>query len=87
MFHHKEIRLPSVNYVGQQFYFITICCFHRRKTFHDPAHCALLLEIPPKQRLLHPLFSIFLLTSFVPSFHYSFTSSSPFLAPNLLKIC
>lgn len=45
MFHHKNIRLRGVNYVGQQCYFLTLCCFGRRPVFADPRRCARLLEI------------------------------------------
>ncbi|HKW62101.1 MAG TPA: transposase [Candidatus Acidoferrum sp.] len=44
MFHHKNIRLRQFNYVGQQCYFLTLCCFDRRPVFADPKQCAWLLE-------------------------------------------
>jgi putative transposase len=44
MFHRKNIRLTASNYIGRQFYFVTICCFDRRKIFQDPLRGAWLLD-------------------------------------------
>jgi putative transposase len=45
MIRHKKIRLGPSNYAGQQFYFITMCCFDRRKIFQDPQRCLWLLDV------------------------------------------
>jgi REP-associated tyrosine transposase len=42
---HKNIRLAPQNYLGQQIYFVTICCQARRNIFMDPQRCSWLLEI------------------------------------------
>jgi REP-associated tyrosine transposase len=42
---HKNIRLAPQNYVGQQIYFVIICCQARRNIFTDPQRCSWLLEI------------------------------------------
>jgi len=44
MFHHKDICLAPSNYIGRQFYFVTICCFDRRKIFQDPLQGPRLLD-------------------------------------------
>jgi REP-associated tyrosine transposase len=40
----KSPRLPAENYRGCHFYFVTLCCFQRRKTFARPARCGWLLD-------------------------------------------
>jgi REP-associated tyrosine transposase len=40
----KNPRLPPANYRGRRFYFVTLCCFQRRKTFAHPSRCGWLLE-------------------------------------------
>jgi putative transposase len=40
----KNLRLPAANYRGRRFYFVTLCCFQRRKTFARLTHCTWLLE-------------------------------------------
>jgi putative transposase len=45
MHHSKNIRLAADSYFGQQHYFVTICCFKRRKIFDDRNHCSRLLEL------------------------------------------
>jgi len=40
----KNPRLSSENYRGLRFYFLTLCCHERRKTFVDPSQCQWLLE-------------------------------------------
>jgi putative transposase len=35
MWRSKNIRLHTINYRGQQSYFVTICCFRRRQIFID----------------------------------------------------
>jgi putative transposase len=44
VFRHKNIRLPSADYIGLQTYFVTICCFARERVFDDPEFCTWLLE-------------------------------------------
>jgi putative transposase len=44
MYRSKNIRLPRANYVGQQHYFVTICCFNRRRIFTDRSRCSWLLD-------------------------------------------
>ena len=41
----KSPRLPPENYHGCRFYFVTLCCFHRRKTFGLPSRCEWLLNL------------------------------------------
>jgi putative transposase len=41
----KNIRLAPTSYVGQQHYFVTICCSNRRKIFANRARCLWLLEL------------------------------------------
>jgi putative transposase len=41
----KNIRLAALSYVGQQHYFVTICCSNRRKIFTDQNRCTRLLEL------------------------------------------
>jgi putative transposase len=43
-FSHKNIRLPATNYVGQHWYFVTICCAERRHIFADSARALRLIE-------------------------------------------
>jgi putative transposase len=45
MFFHKNIRLSPHNYVGRQFYFVTICCFDRCPVFSDQSACSWLLDL------------------------------------------
>ena len=42
---HKNIRLSPSNYLGQQTYFVTSCCYARRKIFSDPRRCQWLLDV------------------------------------------
>jgi putative transposase len=44
-FRHKNIRLSRANYLGQRWYFITLCCAHRRKFFTNSKICDWLLNI------------------------------------------
>lgn len=39
----KSIRLPAPNYLGDRFYFITLCSFHKRNVFTTPARCQWLI--------------------------------------------
>ena len=39
-YHHKNVRLNPRNYIGKSAYFITLCCFERRKIFTKPTDCA-----------------------------------------------
>ena len=41
----KNIRLGPGSYVGQQNYFVTICCSNRRKIFIQRSRCSWLLEV------------------------------------------
>ena len=41
----KNVRLDVSNYVGFQFYFVTLCCFRRETIFLDPAVCQEILGI------------------------------------------
>jgi putative transposase len=45
MFFHKNIRLAPQNYLGHQFYFVTLCCSARRRIFSRPAACRWLLGL------------------------------------------
>ena len=45
MCHSKNIRLAAANYVGQHHYFVTICCFNRRKIFAARNRCSWLLQL------------------------------------------
>jgi putative transposase len=45
VFHHKNIRLPAVNYRGRRLYFLTVCCDHRRKVFADSRHAERLIAL------------------------------------------
>jgi len=44
MYQHKNIRLNPRNYLGKAAYFVTLCCFDRRKVFSDPDNCKWLLN-------------------------------------------
>jgi putative transposase len=35
-FHHKNIRLSQTDYIGQHWFFLTLCCADRRKRFTSP---------------------------------------------------
>jgi REP element-mobilizing transposase RayT len=35
-FHHKNIRLPAENHLGQRFYFVTLCFENRRPLGNNP---------------------------------------------------
>ncbi len=37
----KNIRMPRLNYVGYQCYFVTLCTFGRQNIFSDSNHCLL----------------------------------------------
>jgi len=41
----KSIRLARFNYLGDQLYFVTLCCFRRQNLFADPnlCNCVLIL--------------------------------------------
>src|SRR6478736_5459757 len=41
----KNTRLAEENYVGFRFYFLTLCCFERKRIFADAGHCKDILEI------------------------------------------
>jgi putative transposase len=45
MFSHKNIRLSPRNYQGRQFYFLTFCCFNRRRIFSGASLCAWLIDL------------------------------------------
>jgi putative transposase len=45
----KSTRLVAQNYLGYQFYFLTLCCFERRKVFVDVTHCEMVLGILNKE--------------------------------------
>jgi len=38
-FHHKNIRLSQTDYIGQRWFFLTLCCADRRKRFTSPQIC------------------------------------------------
>jgi putative transposase len=44
-FHHKNIRLSHSNYLGQRWFFITLCCANRRKLFTASKICDWFLNI------------------------------------------
>jgi putative transposase len=44
MFFHKNIRLSPNNYLGCQCYFVTLCCFDRRRIFSEQSACRRLLD-------------------------------------------
>ena len=44
-FFHKNIRLPADRYVGQQWYFLTLCCDGRQPEFSIPEIARRLIEI------------------------------------------
>lgn len=44
MYHHKNIRLNSSNYVGKSAYFVTICCFDRNPIFTTSASCTRIIQ-------------------------------------------
>jgi REP element-mobilizing transposase RayT len=52
-FHHKKIRLPHDNYVGKNWFFITLCCAHRRKFFTTPEICDGFLNILRRDATIH----------------------------------
>jgi putative transposase len=37
-FRHKNIRRPAAHYVGQRWYFVTLCCTGRRPVFANARH-------------------------------------------------
>ena len=41
----KYTRLAAENYVGFQFYFVTLCCSERKRVFVDAGHCERVLEL------------------------------------------
>ena len=41
----KNPRLARHNYLGQGYYFVTLCCHHRRPIFRNPRRCDWFLEI------------------------------------------
>ena len=41
----KSIGLSSLNYLGERFYFITICCHRKRPVFNDSVNCQWLIRI------------------------------------------
>lgn len=41
----KNIRMPRLNYVGYQCYFVTLCTFHRQSVFSDSSRCQELLAL------------------------------------------
>jgi REP element-mobilizing transposase RayT len=41
----KSVRLGRLNYVGQKFYFLTLCCFHRQTAFLNPKPFQWLLSL------------------------------------------
>jgi putative transposase len=43
-FDRKNIRLPSTQYLGQRWHFVTICCESRRHVFANPNHARSLIE-------------------------------------------
>jgi|ERR1700738_790985 putative transposase len=45
MHRSKNIRLAPANYVGQQYYFVTICCSSRREIFVNQRRCSWVLEL------------------------------------------
>lgn len=49
----KSIRLGSLNYRGRQRYFVTICCFGRRRSFEDPRNCKFVLELLSSESAAH----------------------------------
>jgi putative transposase len=52
-FHHKNIRLPSENYVGKNCFFITLCCANRRKLFAAAKFCNWFLNILRRDAATH----------------------------------
>ena len=41
----KNIRLSAPSYIGRQHYFVTLCSFHRKKTFVDARRASWLVEV------------------------------------------
>ncbi len=41
----KNIRLHASSYIGQQSYFVTLCCFDRKPIFRNQDICVWLLDI------------------------------------------
>ena len=41
---HKNIRLPTSHYIGQRFYFITLCCSGHRRVFASPKRAIQLID-------------------------------------------
>src|SRR5579859_2206383 len=52
-FHHKNIRLPRDRYIGKNWFFVTICCAHRRKLFTASTFCNWLLNIVQREAAAH----------------------------------
>ena len=44
-FHHENIRLSPSDYIGQRWFFLTICCSDRRKHFTSSQICNSFLDI------------------------------------------
>jgi REP-associated tyrosine transposase len=45
MHRSKNIRLAAASYVGQRYYFVTVCCFNRRPIFAGRNRCSSILEL------------------------------------------
>jgi len=44
-FHHKNIRLSPTDYIGQRWFFLTLCYTDRRKRFTSPQICNGFLDV------------------------------------------
>lgn len=66
-FHHKNIRLPPSDYVGQRWFFLTICCSERRKRFTSSQICNGFLDIlrPAAARYLFAVYAYCLMPDHV----------------------
>lgn len=49
LFFHKNIRLAAERYIGQQWYFVTLCCQGRRAVFAIPARALWFIDILRKK--------------------------------------
>ena len=52
-FQRENIRLPSENYLGKRWFFITLCCADRQKFFIRPGFCNWFLETLRRNAVEH----------------------------------
>jgi putative transposase len=57
-FFHKNIRLDADNYIGQRWYFVTLCCKDKKCIFAVPENARWLVEILHQQAILNQ-FSVY----------------------------